>query len=325
MNSGQSKGKIIMKPKKRLQAPTQKKSQQDQNTPEQKGDIPTPKVITEPSQERKQEIPPSRMTFSGGSRGTFQKNSSENTSSQDNGAPVTIKPKVNNTSSIKAPLKNFGKKSETKKNDGKKSEKSPLKERKLKGRHTAKRSLANIPTKGDKIINIETIEPADDIVTRKSENNFIKLEELKENDPELTPNSNLELDSDEAKKGYNTARNQPNTRIEIINKKQKKAKDTIGNKLKKAFGMKKPSQQKEAKSLACSFVGSNTKPKIKTKVNQTLVDYNGTKSVKKVKQKNTQSFLTRPQSTLKQPKTSPKKNRGHAKVSDLMDSDDDSS
>lgn len=123
MNSGQSKGKIIMKPKKRLQAPTQKNSQQDQNPPEEKGGIPAPKITTEANQEGKHEIPPTRMTFSGGSRATFQKNSSENTSSQDNGVPVTIKPKVNNTSSIKAPLKNFGKKSETKKNDGKKLEK----------------------------------------------------------------------------------------------------------------------------------------------------------------------------------------------------------
>lgn len=124
------------------------------------------------------------------------------------------------------------------------------------------------------------------------------MEELKESNPELTPNSQFELENLNLKKSYMTARNQNPERIDIINSKRKKAKDTIGSKLQKTFGLKKNSIQSEATSLQKSFK-SPKKQKGRTKINQSLIDYSEGKSVKKTSNYNSQSFIARPQSTLK--------------------------
>lgn len=115
LNSNPPKGKFIMKPKKRFPLPGPSKSGGEMSkymssTTTKKQPKNPEKVISE-----KETVAPTRLTFSGSNRNTFPKNSSENNSSSGNGAPVTIKPKVNDSSTLKAPLKKFNKKPEPKK------------------------------------------------------------------------------------------------------------------------------------------------------------------------------------------------------------------
>lgn len=154
--------------------------------------------------------------------------------------------------------------------------------------------------KDEKIINIETIDVPNDRVTRRSEIKVNTMEELKEPNPELTPNTHFELENDDIRKGYTSAREPKKSRVDMINSKRKKAKETIGSRLQNTFGVHKKSvQQTDPGSLIKSFRASPKKQRVKSKLNQSLADYTGGKSIKKTSNYNSQSFISRPQSTRK--------------------------
>ena len=83
-----------------------------------------------------------------------------------------------------------------------------------------------------------------------------------------------------------TARNQNTQRIDMVNSKRKKAKESMGeeNTKKKTFGMAKKSVQiSDSNSLSKSTKATRKVNKIKSKINQSLIDYNEKDSVKKTK------------------------------------------
>lgn len=138
------------------------------------------------------------------------------------------------------------------------------------------------------------------IVTRKSEHLVITMEELKDHNPELTPNFNSETENNPPKRDYMTARHETKNKLKTVKNRQKKAKDTSNSKVQKTFGIPKKSVQHiDSGSLSKSTKTNIKRTKIKSKINSSLIDYNSNKSVKKTGHYSSKSQLMRPQSAFK--------------------------
>ena len=135
--------------------------------------------------------------------------------------------------------------------------------------------------KDPEFINIETSESDAGKTIKKAEESKNTIESLKEHNPELTPNSRIHFDEDNINKDYLTARNQPTKRIEMVNSKRKKAKDSMSSKVGKSFGLKKKSVQiSDPESLTKSAKPIKKDKNVRHKVNHSLIDYNEKDSIK---------------------------------------------
>jgi hypothetical protein len=182
--------------------------------------------------------------------------------------------------------------------------------------------------KSEHFVNIETKEGNEEN-TKKPNVPKLKLGGVKEPaNPELTPNSHFDVESDS--KGYMTQRQpeKPKEKIEMVKPKKATSKDTNTSKtvVKRTFGLKKKSVQPSTKSLNKSMrMPKPTQAQTKSKNYQSFIG-GGNADLAKGKEE------SRPQSTLKPRTDKNKLNQSMAvkkpglvnpELSKLIESDED--